>query len=76
MRRQVAWGALVVGAGMALWRGALATYWFIEWLRWRTSDPSAAELFQVNFFIEIVLTFAAIMLVLGTYFWLRPPREQ
>ncbi|MSR06758.1 MAG: hypothetical protein EXR93_06820 [Gemmatimonadetes bacterium] len=74
MKHRAAWGALVAGGGLTLWRGGLATYWFIEWLRWRTSDPSAADLYQTNFFIEIVLTFAAITLALTGYYWLQPPR--
>ena len=59
----VAWSLLVLGIGMALWRGALAIYWLRQWAEARISDPSGAELYQISFWLE--LAFAAITFGIG-----------
>ncbi len=59
----VAWSFLVVGVGMALWRGALALYWVRQWSAAKVNDPTGADLYQVRFWVE--LAFAAITLAIG-----------
>jgi hypothetical protein len=59
----LAWSLLAVGVGMALWRGARAVFWLREWSAARISDPSAAELYQINLWLEVA--FAAIAFAIG-----------
>ena len=51
-------GTCLVAGGLACtaWRGAIGVYWFREWWRWRVADPSTAELYQINWGLEIIPT--------------------
>lgn len=45
--------SLVVGGLLcAAWRGVIGIYWFRQWWRWRAADPSAAELYQLDWWFE------------------------
>lgn len=49
------WTAIVAGLAIAAWRGALSVYWWRQWRLWRADDPSAAELYELNFQTEAAL---------------------
>ncbi len=55
---------LVGGLGLAAWRTVEGIYWFRLWARWRVDDPSAAELYQVNWWIEAGLVVVGLVLAL------------
>jgi hypothetical protein len=71
----VACALLIGGLGLAAWRTAEGLYWFRLWVRWRVDDPSAAELYQVNWWIEagLVVLGLAVALV-GFYVLVRRRR--
>jgi len=52
-RRVVGRLLLAAGAATAFWRSAVAVHWFREWLQWRATDPSAAKLYEINFWFEV-----------------------
>ena len=54
---------LVLGIGLAVWRGVIAIHWLRLWADSRVSDPSGAELYQISFWLE--LAFAAIAFGIG-----------
>ena len=54
----------IAGVAYAAWRGAAAFYWFEQWRRWRVSDPSGAELYQINWWLQILLALPGIGAVL------------
>ena len=37
-------------------QGAMSVYWWRQWRLWRADDPSAAELYELNFRIEAALS--------------------
>ena len=52
-RPVLGWIAVVIGLVIAIWRGATSIYWWRQWRLWRTDDPSAAELYELSFRVEI-----------------------
>jgi len=47
-----AWLLIIAGLFWAIWRAILALSWLQEWRQWRIADPSAAELYQLNWWFE------------------------
>ena len=59
---------LVAGLAGAAWLGSVALYWYREWRRWRVEDPSAAELYQINWWFETGATVVALLVAgIGTH---------
>lgn len=50
------WIALAIGLVIAIWQGAMSVYWWRQWRLWRADDPSAAELYELNFRVEAALS--------------------
>ena len=50
------WLALGIGLVIAIWRGVLSVYWWRQWQLWRSTDPSAAELYELSFRTEAALS--------------------
>ena len=48
--------ALAIGLVIAIWQGAMSVYWWRQWRLWRADDPSAAELYELNFRVEAALS--------------------
>lgn len=76
MKRRVlfGWIAALLGLAFAAWRGALAIHWFREWRATVGFDPSGAELYELNFWLEAAFTFTA--LVIGILGMLLARRDQ
>jgi hypothetical protein len=61
---------VVVFLALATWRAWAALAWWDLWQYWKTTDRSAAELYQTDFFIEVALTAVALLLAGGALFLL------
>lgn len=46
------WMAVATGLLIVVWRGSISIYWWRQWRLWRATDPSAAELYELNFQFE------------------------
>ena len=67
--------SLVVGGLVcAAWRGAIGIYWFRQWWHWRAADPSAAELYQLNWWFETIPTIIGLALASAGIVLLRRQR--
>lgn len=53
---------LIVTAAFALWRAVRAAHWLGLWVRTRRGDPSAAELYEVDFWFEVIRIIAVVAL--------------
>jgi hypothetical protein len=70
-RRWLAFALILAGVAYAAWRGAAAFYWFEQWQRLRIDDPSAAELYQVNAWFELVYATPGVVVAILAALWLR-----
>jgi hypothetical protein len=67
---------MIAGAGVAVWRGYLAAWWYREWLMERAFDPSGAELYYVNAQVEAAYAVAALVVAgVGVALLLRAQRR-
>jgi hypothetical protein len=76
MDRKLAWTAVwytafLAGLAFATWRGMLAVHWFEEWSQARVSDPSEAELFEVNAWFETGFTLIGLVVAAGAVYLIR-----
>ena len=55
-RPTLGWIAIATGLLLAVWQGAMSVYWWRQWRLWRADDPSAAELYELNFRVEAALS--------------------
>jgi hypothetical protein len=63
------------GFAVAGWRGTLAVHLFRQWLDARAPDPSAAEVYQIGWWIEAACVVVALGVVLAGWLIRRGPRE-
>lgn len=68
------WTLALSGVGVFVWRGVWAVYWFRLWLRERLIDRSAAELYEVNWWIEAVIAAIGLGVAVAGFRLLRPRR--
>lgn len=59
------WIVALVTIALVGWRGALAIYWFNKWRSVTGVDPSVAELYEMNFWIEVVFTL--VVFIIGIF---------
>ncbi|MSV35537.1 MAG: hypothetical protein EXQ47_08070 [Bryobacterales bacterium] len=67
--------AVVCGLAFSVWRVILALHWFREWTQWKISDPSAAELYEVNFWFEVVFCGVGLAVAVAAFLFLRKRRR-
>ena len=75
LKTSLYWLLFIGCLGLAAWRGALAFHWLREWEAWRIADPSAAELYEVNFWFEIGWTLMALVFAAAGVVLLRKQRR-
>ena len=63
-RPVLGWIAVATGLVIAGWRGAMSIQWWRQWRLWRATDPSAAELYELNFRTEAALALMGLAIVI------------
>lgn len=71
MKRAAVYVLIVASVAYLAWRGAAAFYWFRLWRQSVVDDPSAAELYQVNFWFELAFAAPGLVVALLAVMWLR-----
>jgi hypothetical protein len=74
MRLTLRVAILTVGGAAVVWRGSVAAHYLAQWLALRTSDPSAAELYEVSFKLELGIVLAVVLVSAAGIWLLGDPR--
>jgi hypothetical protein len=59
---------LILGLALVVWRGSIALHSYREWQRTRVTDPSAAEVYEDSFWVEMAFAgMGAALLAAGVW---------
>jgi hypothetical protein len=68
--------AILAAVAMSGYSAYLAARSYAEWRKWRISDPSAAELYQIDIWWESALCLGGLIAAALVAYWIRPSRRR